>query len=48
MSLFNLAYEALICNNVEKKILLIHDLKKYQIPSDISKYKVNIIKILSP
>lgn len=27
MSLFNLAYEALICNNVEKKILLIHDLK---------------------
>jgi len=48
MSLFNLAYEALICNNVEKKILLIHDLKKYQIPSDISKSKVNIIKILSP
>ena len=48
MSLFKLAYEALVCNNVEKKILLIGDLKKHQIPLDIKKSKVNVIKILSP
>ena len=48
MSLFKLAYEALICNNIEKKILLIGDLKKYQIPFDIKKSKVNVIKIPSP
>ncbi|MDB9975780.1 ferritin-like domain-containing protein [Candidatus Thioglobus sp.] len=48
MSLFKLAYEALICNNVEKKILLIGDLKKHQIPFDIKKSKVNVIKIPSP
>ena len=48
MSLFKLAYEALICNSVEKKILLIGDLKKHQIPFDIKKSKVNVIKIPSP
>ena len=48
MSLFKLAYEALVCNNDEKKILLIGDLKKHQIPLDIKKSKVNVIKILSP
>jgi len=48
MSLFKLAYEALVCNNVEKKILLIGDLKKHQIPLDIKKSKVNVIKIPSP
>ena len=48
MSLFKLAYEALVCNNIEKKILLIGDLKKHQIPLDIKKSKVNVIKILSP
>ena len=48
MSIFKLAYEALICNSVEKKILLIGDLKKHQIPFDIKKSKVNVIKIPSP
>jgi len=48
MSLFKLAYEALICNSVEKKILLIGDLKKHQIPFDIKKSIVNVIKIPSP
>ena len=48
MSLFKLAYEALICNDVERKILLINDLKKYHIPLDINEFKVNVIKIPSP
>ncbi len=48
MSLFELAYEALISNDVERKILLINDLKKYQIPLEINESKVNVIQILSP
>ena len=48
MSLFKLAYEALVCNNVEKKILLIGDLKKHQIPLISKNLKVNVIKIPSP
>lgn len=48
MSLFKLAYEALICNDVERKILLINDLKKYHIPLDINELKVKVIKIPSP
>ena len=47
MSLFELAYEALISNDVERKILLINDLKKYQIPFEITESKVNVIQILS-
>ena len=48
MSLFKLAYEALMCNEIENKILLTRKLEHYQVSNQSTQSKFDIVKILVP
>ena len=48
MSLFKSSYDALICNDVEQKILLTNNLKKYLFSSNKQLSKISTVKINIP
>ena len=48
MSLFEKAYEALMCNEIDKKILLTRDLENYQVLNKNIQSKLKVKKILIP